>query len=207
MAQNNVQTKRMGNFDMASAADRVKAFWENNPSGKISTVKSKEEDGMLVFKTYIWKKKSDYLKLATIPGIDKDVLLSSADVEGSAKQGNTKMEKKDFEKLETISVGRALALMGFSKDGSIASTEEMEEFAKYKDDREEEAVLSAVEYIEESNDLPQLQERFIGLENDLKKDDRIFATKEAMKKKLQEKAEKEETEKQIEKLAAEKSKK
>ena len=35
---------------------------------------------------------------------------------------------KAFEKLESVAVGRALAYLGFGIDGSIASSEEMEEF-------------------------------------------------------------------------------
>lgn len=36
--------------------------------------------------------------------------------------------KKDFEKWETIAVGRALALAWFLSDGEVASFEEMEDF-------------------------------------------------------------------------------
>lgn len=35
---------------------------------------------------------------------------------------------KDFEKLETIAVGRALAFAGYLADGEVASYEEMEDF-------------------------------------------------------------------------------
>jgi len=35
---------------------------------------------------------------------------------------------KDFEKQETIAVGRALAFAGFLSDGEVASYEEMEDF-------------------------------------------------------------------------------
>ena len=40
--------------------------------------------------------------------------------------------KKDFEKWETISVGRALALAGFLSDWEVASYEEVEDFTKNK---------------------------------------------------------------------------
>lgn len=36
--------------------------------------------------------------------------------------------KKDFEKWETIAVGRALALAGYLSDGEVASYEEVEDF-------------------------------------------------------------------------------
>ena len=36
--------------------------------------------------------------------------------------------EKALEKLETVSLGRALAIAGFAPDGSIASYEEMEKF-------------------------------------------------------------------------------
>lgn len=171
MTGNKVATKRMGNFDMASAADRILAFWEKYPSGKISTEQSKEEDGMLQFKAFIWKNKKDYVDLAKVPGILKDVLLSSADAEGTAKQGNSKAEKKDFEKLETIAVGRALALLGFSKDGTIASTEEMEEFHNYKEEKDlrkfDEDVANAKDALKKSEDMESLKKVWGSIARDI----------------------------------------
>lgn len=178
---NQVATKRMGNFDMASAADRVLAFWEKYPKGKISTEKSKDEDGLLIFKTYIWKNKSDYIELAKVPGISKDALLSSADAEGTAKQENIKSAKKDFEKLETISVGRALAFLGFAKNGQIASTEEMERFYNYQEDKQEEDIESAIEYLKESSNIEELKSRWSQVDREIQKDERVIKAKDDRK--------------------------
>ena len=190
-----VETKKMGNFDMASASDRVKAFWELYPSGKIQTTKVREdsENGLLVFTAYVWKDKRDYMELAKIPGIDKETLLGTSDVNGTAKQAEGKEAKKDFEKLETISAGRALALMGFSKDGTIASTEEMEEFLKDKSDKEEiareESIEAAVEYIKEASTIEELSSIWSEIPRDLIKKEtdplmRINQAKDEMKAKL-----------------------
>lgn len=178
---NQVATKRMGNFDMASAADRTLAFWEKYPKGKISTEKSKDEDSLLIFKTYIWKNKSDYIELAKVPGISKDALLSSADAEGTAKQENIKAAKKDFEKLETISVGRALAFLGFAKNGQIASTEEMERFYNYQEDKQEEDIESAIEYLKESSNIEELKSRWSQVDREIQKDERVIKAKDDRK--------------------------
>lgn len=181
-----VQTKRMGNFDMASAGDRIKAFWEMYPGGKIETVSERKEseENKLIYTTYIWKNKKDYLDLAKIPGLDKDVVLSSADVNAAAKQGDDKVAKKDYEKLETISVGRALALLGFLKDGQVASSEEMEEFNEYKMTKLEEETATAIEYLNESTDIKDLGKRWVELSGDIKKVKEVFDRKELLKAKF-----------------------
>ena len=55
--------------------------------------------------------------------------------------------EKQFEKLETIAVGRALALLGYSADGEIASSEEMEEFLADKESKRQDAIDEATERI------------------------------------------------------------
>ncbi len=182
---NKVETKRMGNFDMAAAADRVKAFWELYPDGKIETTKHyDEQDSRLVFISYVWKKKSDYLEIAKIPGVSEKALLGSADSNGTAKQADGKEAKKDFEKLETISVGRALAFIGFSKDGTIASSEEMEEFKSFINDKFEENVSTAIEFLEDATDMKDLQNKWIALDGQVKGDERVENTKDNLKNKF-----------------------
>lgn len=180
----NVATKRMGNFDMASAADRILAFWEKYPKGKISTDKSRDEDGLLIFKSYIWKDKKDYLDIAKTPGLDKEVVLSSADAEGTAKQAESKLAKKDFEKIETISVGRALALLGFAKDGQIASTEEMERFHKYEESRLDEEKESAIEYLKEAESLDELKKRWVQIDREIQQIEEVVKAKDSTKEQL-----------------------
>ena len=183
----NVATKKMGNFDMASAADRILAFWEKYPKGKISTEQSKDTDGLTVFKTYIWKNKKDFLDIAKIPGIAKDTLLSSADAEGTAKQENSKYAKKDFEKLETISAGRALAFLGFGKDGQIASSEEMERFYSYQEEKEEEEVEAAIEYLNEAKDIEDLKSRWREINREIQQYSTVVKAKDDKKISLEKK--------------------
>ena len=45
---------------------------------------------------------------------------------------------KGFEKIESISVGRALAMLGYCADGEIATSEEMEEFQDFQKTKKEE---------------------------------------------------------------------
>jgi hypothetical protein len=98
----------------AKVKDRLQAFWEANPRGKIETSQKKEND-QIIFKAFILTDKADqYSKEAT-----------------GHSYGNVG-DDKSFEKLETIAVGRALALLGYATDGEVASSEEMEEFEKSK---------------------------------------------------------------------------
>jgi len=107
-----------GGANYAKVTERLKAFRSDHPRAKIETTPTKQEDGMVLFKAYILEDKAD---------------MDSAESTGHALQ--TKAGTKDFEKLETIAVGRALALLGYGADGEIASSEEMEEFEAYKDER------------------------------------------------------------------------
>ena len=104
-------TKIGGGADYAKVSERLKAFRSENPRASIVTIPIPQEGGMMMFKAHIVKDKSDEF---------------SADATGHALQ--TKTGLKDFEKLETIAVGRALALLGYASDGEIASSDEMEEF-------------------------------------------------------------------------------
>lgn len=111
--------KKTGEFksitiEHAKVKDRLKLFWEENPTGKIETSSSMMGENV-VFKTFILADKANP---------------ASREATGHAlgKLGSD----KDYEKLETISVGRALALLGYATDGEVASLEEMEYFIKYK---------------------------------------------------------------------------
>jgi hypothetical protein len=193
--ENRVQTKRMGNFDMASAADRILAFWEMYPNGKMQVIRSVDPtDNLKVFDTYIWKDKSTWLDAAkALPaGLDKEtiesILLSSCDANAPAKQPEGKEAKKDFEKLDTISAGRALAKIGFLKDGQVASNEEMEEFNQYKKTKLEEETESALEYLNEAESLEDLAKRWVEIGGDVKKVKEVVEKKDLMKANFQNKA-------------------
>jgi len=107
----------------AKVKDRLTAFWGDNPRGKIDTSQTKEGKAVIFKAVTITDKKDEYCREATGH--------SYGDIGGA----------KDFEKLETIAVGRALALLGYATSGEIASVEEMEEFEKYKHDKNQDDLL------------------------------------------------------------------
>lgn len=124
----------------AKVKDRLKAFWEENPRGSIVTTPIIQASGMTVFKTYILRDKAD---------------LTSRDATAHA-MGNV-TDEKSFEKLETISVGRCLALLGYSTDGEIASSEEMEEFENYKQKQKEVMLFDMQEKISSVTTIEELR--------------------------------------------------
>ena len=63
---------------------------------------------------------------------------------------------KAFEKLETIAVGRALALAGFLSDGEIASSEEMASYEESVDIVEQNEVADATVQLESAHTLEEL---------------------------------------------------
>ena len=126
--------KKSMTIDYAKVADRLSEFRSENPRGKIETT-YRIDDGFIAFKTYILKDKSD---------------VNSAEATGHSVAKNDGGEKQ-FEKLETLSVGRALALLGYAASGEIASFEEMEDYNKYKDEKIDEAIgtMKQAETLEE----------------------------------------------------------
>lgn len=128
-------------IDFAKAADRIKQFREDCPNGLIETTPS-ELSGKIMFKAFVKKDKSKS---------------ESAEATGHALA--TKVGEKEFEKLETISIARALAILGYLASGEIASSEEMEEFYDYQSQKIQDAINS----INATTTLDQLKEVFIGL--------------------------------------------
>lgn len=148
----------------AQVKDRLVQFRNENPNGLIETTPTIMEDGKIMFKTRIVKDKSD---------------VNSAEATGHALGNNSK--SKDFEKLETISVGRALALLGYATDGEIASSDEMEEFHAFKDEKIEKAIKT----MQKVKTIDELKEIFTSL-GGLMSDTRIITTKDEIKNKLNE---------------------
>lgn len=150
----------------AKVNDRLKAFWEANPKGKIETSSIKDATSV-TFKTFILADKSDeYSREAT----------------GHAL-ANLPLGEKDYEKLETISVGRALALLGYSASGEVASTEEMEDFMEYKKQQKEEAIMLAVEILDGCKSLDELKTAWASLGN-ITLEKEVLAKKDELKVKL-----------------------
>lgn len=135
-------TKIAGGADYAKVADRLKVFWEENPRGDIDTT-YKIEGEYIIFTTKIISDQSD---------------------EFSRKSTGSAMEKigkvKSFEKTESVSVGRALALLGYLASGEIASLEEMEEFEKYKNEKAFQDFEDFKSIVDEIKDLETLRETF-----------------------------------------------
>lgn len=123
--------------EYAQVKDRLNEFRKENPRGLIETTPTIQADGQIMFKTRIVKDKADE---------------TSAEATGHALGQNK--GAKAFEKLETISVGRALALLGYGSDGAIASSEEMEEFEDWKLEKE----LEAIDKISKCKNLAELKE-------------------------------------------------
>jgi len=140
MARKKTKTIDLKGNDYAKVAERVKEFREDCPRGLIKTRPIIRKDGSILFKASILKDKSDP---------------NSAEATGHAMGENK--GAKAFEKLETIAVGRALAMLGYGADGEIASAEEMEEFTEFKKVRLEEILRDAREKLEGVKNLDELK--------------------------------------------------
>lgn len=143
----------------AQVKERIKEFRQDNPNGLIETNPTIQGDGQILFKARILKDKADE---------------TSAEGTGHALGKNS--GQKAFEKLETIAVGRALAMLGYMSDGEIASSEEMEEFIAYKEEKKQEAI----DNIKATKTLDELKEVFMGLGN-LMADKDIIKAKDEQK--------------------------
>lgn len=166
-----VATMNVSGGEYAKVAVRLREFRTDNPRASIKTSHTINADGSVTFETYILKDKADEF---------------SADSTGSATYSVEEMKKpKAFEKLETISVGRALSMMGYLNNGEIASSEEMEEFEHYKKRRAEEARLMAIESLESAKSLDELKSAFLSL-GELMRDQEVVAAKDKRKAELDE---------------------
>jgi len=133
---NKVKTMKVGGgAEYAKVAERLKLFREECPYGLIDT--SMEMNGThVIFKTRVLKDKKDE---------------TSAEATGHAIMSIKESEKqKAFEKLETVSVGRALATLGYLASGEIASGEEMQRYYEAKFEK-------AIEELEEVKTLKELK--------------------------------------------------
>lgn len=168
-------------INYAKVVDRLNVFRSDYPRSKILT-QSKTVDGVITFKAFIWKDKDDLLEVLK-QGVDKEAIYYTADSEGTAQKEVNKSEK-NFEKLETIAVGRALALLGYSVSGEIASTEEMEEFEDYKAQKYQEDVEQAIELLNGAATIEDLRKVFVSLERKIREEPTVIVTKNKCKEKL-----------------------
>lgn len=139
-------------IEYAKVPDRLQKFWEDNPRGKIET-KPHFVDGQVMFEAHIHMDKADEY---------------SREVTGHTF--GTKENEKDFEKLETLAVGRALALLGYAGSGEIASSEEMEEYHKFQEQKKQQIVEESREWLESAKDLNDLKSIWSAIPPESKKE-------------------------------------
>ena len=106
--------------------ERIKAFWQLCPNGRIHTQIVTIENGMCVIKAEVYETKEDDYPRAT--GIAYE------------KEGSTFINKTSYiENCETSAVGRALGMAGFGIDVSVASAEEVQNAIQNQEPTKEEA--------------------------------------------------------------------
>ena len=103
-------TKVQGGADYAMVHERVKAFCKRYDTGQILTEIVKDELGHVIFKAH-----------AVVDGVIRGTG-HAHELEGSNNINDT----SHYEACETSAVGRALAFLGYSPDGSLASFEEIQ---------------------------------------------------------------------------------
>jgi len=157
-----IKTISLQGKDYAQVKDRMNEFREDNVRGLIETIPTFLPDNIIMFKARILKDKADE---------------TSAEATGHAMGANKGL--KAFEKLETIAVGRALALLGYGSDGAIASSEEMEEFESFLVEKK----LKAIDDMQKCKTLDELKTFFTSLGN-LVTDKDIIKAKDDLKLKL-----------------------
>ena len=170
MAKKTKTIKISGNIDYSKVTERILEFRQANPRGDIQTVPTILEDGQVMFKAIVTKDKKDE---------------SSASATGHSLGVNKGV--KAFEKLETIAVGRALAMLGYASDGEIASDEEMEEFEAYQANKKAEFeayIKETLDSIDETKTVDDLQDLFINLTPEVRQNESIQKAKLAKYKQL-----------------------
>lgn len=153
-------------INYSKVKDRLKEFRQDCPHGSIVTTHSILTD-RITFRAHIIKDKSDP---------------ASAEATGHAT-GKDDGSEKIFEKLETIAVGRALALLGYASDGEIASSEEMEEFLADKQEKLQEAIFECMESIGNCATLDDLKKYWSSLLGEMRA---VKALEEAKDKRKEE---------------------
>ena len=101
--------KNISGKDYAMVHERVKAFCQRYETGQILTEIIKDEQGHVIFKAH-----------AVVDGLIRGTG-HAHELEGSNNINNT----SHYEACETSAVGRSLAFLGYSPDGSLASYEEI----------------------------------------------------------------------------------
>ena len=170
-------------IDYAKVTDRLEAFRTNHPNSKILT-SYKNENNKVVFKAFLWRDKTEVIQ-SLANGISKELIYLTADAEATAQKTIT--SDKDFEKLETMAIGRALSNLGYSSTGKIAESM-VSELDKYKDELYQGSVDSAIDRLQNCKTLDELKANYQALNPVLRIDKTIKVITEEIKKKLNVKA-------------------
>lgn len=172
---------KFGEKDYSLVPTRIKLFREQNLRGDIETQSVMHDDGSLTFKATVTKDRSDP---------------ASARGTGTAHYSVKELQKaKSFEKLETISVGRALSMLGYLNDGQVASTEEMEEYEDYRTLQHQEAIDATIQAMNDAKTLEALKAAFVN--SDLMFEDAVVEAKDKRKAELTELATKDAARKRV----------
>lgn len=177
------RTMTLSGNEYAKVAERLRLFRNDFPHSKTESAYEFEPDKTVTFTVWVWKEKADLLELMKGGVTDKEILRSSADANGTAKsRGEIGVKDKDFEKLETVALGRALGMLGYLASGEIASFEEQQEFEKFRKQQQENAVKDAVASFAKAKTLDELKRAFVAtkmMENPL-----VVAAKDKRKSEL-----------------------
>ena len=98
--------------DYEPVEDRIRAFYADHPTGRITTDLIHLDGESVTFRAHIYR------------DIDPDPLPAAT---GHAHGLLTKPKAVEF--IETVSIGRALANLNYAKQGARASAEEMQAYA------------------------------------------------------------------------------
>lgn len=173
-----------GGIDYAKVADRIKIFWEENPNGKIDTEREDISENKVRFIARIWRDSKVILDLATV-GTDINIIKLTANATASADAA--KKGDKENEKLETVAVGRALAMLGYLASGEVASREEMEQFEAYKANLFQDEIDKVINGMKKAKTIDELRKLYVSLSAELRTNQEILNLKDELKKKLTEK--------------------
>lgn len=163
MTTKKVQTITYQGREYAQVAKRLQLFREENPNGLVEPEPTFLEDGRVMFKVRILKDKSRP---------------ESGEAVGHALSDGPLKKNKEFEKLETIATGRALAMLGYAASGEIASSDEMEQFIAYKNEQ----IADVIDRMNATKTIDELKEVFMG--SDLINEPRVVEAKDKRKAEL-----------------------
>ena len=109
-----IKTVTLKGKEYAPVHERIKAFHDKYKQGSITTSYEFKE-GYVIFKATV------------TPLVDKNEEWTQERYFTGHAFGKVGTEKA-FEKIESVAIGRALAIAGFGADGSIASFEEIQQW-------------------------------------------------------------------------------